>query len=89
MFVVTCANNLCERKSADIICTLLIGVATQKYSCCEYWCDRCPALAAKLDAEKPAQASHVKRIKSKLREIKGSLFNNQRDMHAENVDVSA
>ena len=50
---------------------------------------RSPALAAKLDTEKAVQAAHVKRVKNKLREIKGGLFNDQHKMHKENVDVSA
>lgn len=49
---------------------------------------RCPALATKLDVEKAVQAAHVKRVKNKLREIKGGLFNDEHNMHRENVDVS-
>ena len=49
----------------------------------------CPALAAKLDVEKAVQAAHVKRVKNKLREIKGGLFDDQHKLHKENVDVSA
>lgn len=49
---------------------------------------RCPVVATKLDQEKTVQAAHVKRVKTKLREIKGSLFDDKQAMpRAESVDV--
>ena len=66
---------------------MIIHVIILRNNSCDIF-HRCPALALKLDAEKAAQASHVKRIKNKLREIKGGLFNDEHGMHKENVDVS-